>query len=236
MMANKLQFGAMGDYPLVVNGFTFQSNPESKSRLIAVAAYNQFGVGQRPRGAQGLAVLRALRPQGQAGQRAVRLGRARHDAQGACRIAAGRRITSSSCQPDARGRLDQSAGEEDRRARRLRAVRRTAAVPRLRPQDLRRRRDQPADLARRRRAHRLRREISRGRGRLHQGDRGGERVVPRRSEARLGEDPGVDRHQQGSRLHLPRTGRQHDHRPDHQADPDRRRRAGRARSCRTSTA
>lgn len=38
MMANKLQFGAMGDYPLVVNGFTFENNPESKSRLIAVAA------------------------------------------------------------------------------------------------------------------------------------------------------------------------------------------------------
>jgi NitT/TauT family transport system substrate-binding protein len=45
MMANKLQFGMMGDYPLVVNGFTFQNNPESKSRLIAVAAYNQFGSG-----------------------------------------------------------------------------------------------------------------------------------------------------------------------------------------------
>ena len=45
MMADKLQFGAMGDYPLVVNGFTFQNNPESKSRLIAVAAYNQFGSG-----------------------------------------------------------------------------------------------------------------------------------------------------------------------------------------------
>lgn len=45
MMANKLQFGMMGDYPLVVNGFTFQTNPESKSRLIAVAAYNQFGSG-----------------------------------------------------------------------------------------------------------------------------------------------------------------------------------------------
>jgi sulfonate transport system substrate-binding protein len=45
MMANKLQFGMMGDYPLVVNGFTFQSNPESKTRLIAVAAYNQFGSG-----------------------------------------------------------------------------------------------------------------------------------------------------------------------------------------------
>src|ERR1700722_6135569 len=45
MMANKLQFGIMGDYPLVVNGFTFQSNPESARRLIAVAAYNQFGSG-----------------------------------------------------------------------------------------------------------------------------------------------------------------------------------------------
>ena len=33
MMANKLQFGMMGDYPLIVNGFTFENNPESKSRL-----------------------------------------------------------------------------------------------------------------------------------------------------------------------------------------------------------
>src|SRR5271165_4959530 len=45
MMANKLQFGMMGDYPLIVNGFTFSNNPESKSRLIAIAAYNQFGSG-----------------------------------------------------------------------------------------------------------------------------------------------------------------------------------------------
>jgi NitT/TauT family transport system substrate-binding protein len=45
MMANKLQFGAMGDYPLVVNGFTFENNPESKSRLIAVAAYGMSGSG-----------------------------------------------------------------------------------------------------------------------------------------------------------------------------------------------
>jgi len=45
MMANKLQFGMMGDYPLIVNGFTFSNNPESKSRLIAVAAYNQYGSG-----------------------------------------------------------------------------------------------------------------------------------------------------------------------------------------------
>src|SRR5436190_1727394 len=45
MMANKLQIGMMGDYPLIVNGFTFQSNPESKSQLIAVAAYNIHGSG-----------------------------------------------------------------------------------------------------------------------------------------------------------------------------------------------
>jgi NitT/TauT family transport system substrate-binding protein len=45
MMAGKLQFGAMGDYPLVVNGYTFQNNPESQSQLIAVAAYNIHGSG-----------------------------------------------------------------------------------------------------------------------------------------------------------------------------------------------
>ncbi len=45
MMANKLQFGMMGDYPLIVNGFTFQSNPESRTQLIAVAAYNIYGSG-----------------------------------------------------------------------------------------------------------------------------------------------------------------------------------------------
>src|SRR5262249_3009325 len=45
MMANKLQIGMMGDYPLIVNGFTFESNPESKSRLIAIAAYSLSGSG-----------------------------------------------------------------------------------------------------------------------------------------------------------------------------------------------
>ncbi|MET3355010.1 ABC transporter substrate-binding protein [Xanthobacter autotrophicus] len=45
MMADKLQFGGMGDFPLVVNGYTFQSNPQSKSQLIAVAAYNIHGSG-----------------------------------------------------------------------------------------------------------------------------------------------------------------------------------------------
>ena len=45
MMADKLQFGMMGDYPLIVNGFTFENNPDSKSRLIAVSAYNLAGSG-----------------------------------------------------------------------------------------------------------------------------------------------------------------------------------------------
>lgn len=45
MMANKLHIGAMGDFPLVVNGYTFQSNAESKSQLISVAAYNMLGSG-----------------------------------------------------------------------------------------------------------------------------------------------------------------------------------------------
>jgi len=45
MMANKLQFGIMGDYPLIVNGFTFENNPESKSRLISIAAYSMAGSG-----------------------------------------------------------------------------------------------------------------------------------------------------------------------------------------------
>jgi NitT/TauT family transport system substrate-binding protein len=35
----------MGDYPLIVKGFTFENNPESKSRLIAVAAYSMSGSG-----------------------------------------------------------------------------------------------------------------------------------------------------------------------------------------------
>ncbi len=45
MMADKLQIGAMGDYPLIVNGYTFQNNPQSHSQLIAIAAYNIYGSG-----------------------------------------------------------------------------------------------------------------------------------------------------------------------------------------------
>jgi NitT/TauT family transport system substrate-binding protein len=45
MIAGKLQIGMMGDYPLVVNGATFADNPDSRSRLIAVIAYNMLGAG-----------------------------------------------------------------------------------------------------------------------------------------------------------------------------------------------
>jgi NitT/TauT family transport system substrate-binding protein len=45
MVANTLQIGMMGDYPLLVNGATFQAGPETKSRLIALIAYNIDGAG-----------------------------------------------------------------------------------------------------------------------------------------------------------------------------------------------
>lgn len=45
MMANKLHIGMMGDYPLIINGYTFQSNPDSKSYLISLIAYNASGSG-----------------------------------------------------------------------------------------------------------------------------------------------------------------------------------------------
>ena len=45
MVANKLQIGMMGDYPLLVNGATFQSSPDTRSELIAIIAYNANGAG-----------------------------------------------------------------------------------------------------------------------------------------------------------------------------------------------
>ncbi|WP_218016843.1 ABC transporter substrate-binding protein [Sphingomonas mali] len=45
MIAGKLQLGVMGDYPLIVNGYTFAQSREGQSRLIAVAAYNLAGSG-----------------------------------------------------------------------------------------------------------------------------------------------------------------------------------------------
>jgi NitT/TauT family transport system substrate-binding protein len=45
MVADKLQIGMMGDYPLMVNGATGQQNKGNESKLIAVIAYNAFGAG-----------------------------------------------------------------------------------------------------------------------------------------------------------------------------------------------
>jgi NitT/TauT family transport system substrate-binding protein len=45
MMAGKLSFGVMGDYPLIVNGAKFEETGRAESRLIAVTGYNLKGTG-----------------------------------------------------------------------------------------------------------------------------------------------------------------------------------------------
>lgn len=45
MVADKLQIGMMGDYPLLVNGATFQAGGQTASELVALIAYNVNGAG-----------------------------------------------------------------------------------------------------------------------------------------------------------------------------------------------
>ena len=45
MLADKLDFGVMGDYPLIVNGAKFQQTPHERSLLITGTAYNMDGAG-----------------------------------------------------------------------------------------------------------------------------------------------------------------------------------------------
>ncbi len=45
MLAEKLQFGVMGDYPLIVNGATFQDGGNDESLLIQITGYNLKGTG-----------------------------------------------------------------------------------------------------------------------------------------------------------------------------------------------
>ncbi len=45
MLAGKLAFGVMGDYPLIVNGAKFEQGGRSESRFIAVTGYNLKGTG-----------------------------------------------------------------------------------------------------------------------------------------------------------------------------------------------
>ena len=79
MMANNIQIGMMGDYPLLVNGATGQAHQE-RDAARRHHRLQRLRRGQRHRRAQGLAVLRARRSEGQEGLGAVRLRRARHDA------------------------------------------------------------------------------------------------------------------------------------------------------------
>lgn len=45
MLAGKLAFGVMGDYPLIVNGAKFEQTGRTESRFIAVTGYNLKGTG-----------------------------------------------------------------------------------------------------------------------------------------------------------------------------------------------
>ncbi|MEM8554846.1 MAG: ABC transporter substrate-binding protein, partial [Pseudomonadota bacterium] len=45
MLAGKLHFGVMGDYPLIVNGAQFQAGGEDESLLIQITGYNLKGTG-----------------------------------------------------------------------------------------------------------------------------------------------------------------------------------------------
>jgi phosphate/phosphite/phosphonate ABC transporter binding protein len=45
MMAKKLHIGMMGDYPLLVNGATGQSQSGNETALVAIIAYNAYGSG-----------------------------------------------------------------------------------------------------------------------------------------------------------------------------------------------
>lgn len=45
MLASKLAFGVMGDYPLIVNGAKFEQTGRKESRFIAVTGYNLKGTG-----------------------------------------------------------------------------------------------------------------------------------------------------------------------------------------------
>jgi NitT/TauT family transport system substrate-binding protein len=45
MMAGNLEFGVMGDYPLIVNGANFQATGRHETRFIGVTGYNRQGTG-----------------------------------------------------------------------------------------------------------------------------------------------------------------------------------------------
>ena len=134
MMANNIQIGMMGDYPLMVNGATGQAT-KNETQLVAIIAYNALGGGNgivvhKESPYYELADLKGKNvsvPFGSAAH-GMMLTRAGEEGTAAGFLESGVAIAGS--------RQHQSAGKAHRRPWRLRAVRRTAAVPGFRPQDL----------------------------------------------------------------------------------------------------
>ena len=137
MVAGKLDFGAMADFPGSLNGAAFQK-AGSKSLFISVLSGSTQGLRQRHRRAEELARAIAGGTEGQDDLRAVRLHRARHAAARRRRPRAGSRERRQHHHAGAGSRRPRPAGKQGRGACRLRPVRRTVPVARLRAQDLRR--------------------------------------------------------------------------------------------------
>ena len=230
MMANKLQIGMMGDYPLIVNGFTFDSNPESKSRLIGIAAYSLSGSGNGivvhkdspyydladlkgklvsvPFGsaAHGM-VLKAMQDRGYASDFFQLVSQSPEV--GSTNLQEKKIDAHADFVPFAellpfRGFARKIFDGVETNCRPSTASSLAPTSPRNTP---------------------------RSSSPYSQGADRRQPVAARRSQARFRKNPGMDRHQQGGRLYLPRPQRQHDHRSDGQAGADRcgrRRRQGAA--------
>ena len=231
MMANNIQIGMMGDYPLMVNGATGQAT-KNETQLVAIIAYNAVGGGNgivvhKDSPFYELADLKGKNvsvPFGSAAHGMMltslqkrglppdfwNLGRNRRkSAPPICRKNASTRMATSCRSPNCcRSRVSPA---------------RSTTAPRPRT----------SDIPWRRRAQGFWREISGNRGGLPRRVDGGERVDAQESEARGREDRGVDQDQQGSGLHLPRPRRRAHARSDHQAAMDRIRSATITRSCRS---
>src|SRR5262249_19466453 len=65
MLAGKLHFGTMGDYPLIVNGAKFQETKILRTILFTGTGYNLKGTGKRDRRSGRFQLLQARRPDGE---------------------------------------------------------------------------------------------------------------------------------------------------------------------------
>ena len=169
MVAEKIDIGSMGDYPLLINGSKTQANERARTELVSVTGYS-------PTGALNMVVVPPDSPartitdlKGAEGLRQRRLRRPRH---------AGPRTRQRGHRPEDRRRGAQPAAAGRRLGAGIRSGAGTLAVRRLaRPAGLpeqgqaalRRRRGQLPHLPRRRRPPRLRRPAPRGARRVPAG-------------------------------------------------------------------